>query len=125
MESCNTMSQSYKNLKIWVISVELATGVYRLTKFFPKEELFGTVSQLRRAVISISSNIAEGSSRPSKKDYSRFIDIAIGSLHETESLLEISSRLGYLSKGDYAKIKKEIETLGVLIGGFKKYLNKK
>ncbi len=118
------MAESYKNLKIWSESVVLATEIYRVTKNFPKDEIFGTVSQLRRAVVSVSSNIAEGSSRSSKKDYIRFIDISIGSLHEVESLLEVTNKLEYISKNDYVKLMDEIQKLGALIGGFRKYLTK-
>ncbi len=118
------MAESYKNLKIWSDAVILASDMYSLTKKFPKEEVFGVTSQLRRAVISISSNIAEGSSRPSKKDYSRFIDISIGSLHEVESLLEIAHNLKYLSQNEYVKIGEQIRSLGILLGGFRKYLQK-
>lgn len=121
----STMSESYKNLKIWDSSVTLATEIYSITKEFPKEENFGIVSQMRRAVISISSNIAEGSSRPSKKEYARFIDISIGSLHEVESLVEVSSKLEYISKNDYSKIIEQTKSLGVLLGGFRKYLLKR
>ncbi len=118
------MSESYKNLKIWNDAVLLAADIYALTKKFPKEEVFGMVSQLRRAVVSISSNIAEGSSRPSKKEYARFIDIAVGSLHEVESLLSIAGTLQYLSQNEYVKISEQIQNLGILIGGFRKYLLK-
>ncbi len=118
------MAESYKNLKIWKDSVTLAADVYSLTKKFPKDEVFGVTSQLRRAVVSISSNIAEGSSRSSKKDYTRFIDIAIGSLHEVESLLAITFQLNYLSENEYVKITEQIKNLGILIGGFRKYLMK-
>ncbi len=118
------MAESYKNLKIWSDAVILVSDMYSLTKKFPKEEVFGVTSQLRRAVISISSNIAEGSSRPSKKDYSRFIDISIGSLHEVESLLEIAHNLKYLSQNEYVKIGEQIRSLGILLGGFRKYLQK-
>jgi len=118
------MAESYKNLKIWNDSINLTVDIYSLTKKFPKDEIFGTVSQLRRAVVSISSNIAEGSSRPSKKDYTRFIDISIGSLHEVENLLEITYKLEYISKNDYVKLMGDIQKLGVSIGGFRKYLMK-
>lgn len=118
------MAESYKNLKIWDDSISLTIAIYSLTKKFPKDEIFGIVSQLRRAVVSISSNIAEGSSRSSKKDYARFIDISIGSLHEVENLLEIAYKLEYLSKNDYAKLMDDIQKLGILIGGFRKYLLK-
>jgi four helix bundle protein len=112
------MAESYKNLKIWNDAVILASDIYSLTKKFPKEEIFGITSQLRRAVVSISSNVAEGSSRSSKKEYVRFIDIAIGSLHEVESLLQIANNLQYLSENEYAKIIEQISKLGILIGGF-------
>jgi four helix bundle protein len=118
------MAESYKNLKIWNDAVILASDIYSLTKKFPKEEIFGITSQLRRAVVSISSNVAEGSSRSSKKEYVRFIDIAIGSLHEVESLLQIANNLQYLSENEYAKIIEQISKLGILIGGFRKYLQK-
>lgn len=118
------MAESYKNLKIWNDSINLTVDIYSLTKKFPKDEIFGTVSQLRRAVVSISSNIAEGSSRSSKKDYTRFIDISIGSLHEVENLLEIAYRLEYIPKNDYVKLMSDVNKLGVLIGGFRKYLMK-
>lgn len=118
------MSESYKNLKIWKDAVTLASDIYSVTKKFPKEEIFGITSQIRRAVVSVSSNIAEGSSRPSKKDYLRFIDISIGSLHEVESLLEIANNLKYLSQNEYVRITEQTKGLGVLIGGFRKYLQK-
>ncbi len=117
------MSQSYKNLKILGDAMSLAVEIYSLSKKFPKDEIFGITSQLRRAVVSISSNIAEGSSRSSKKDYARFIDISIGSLHETENLLELSYKLEYLTKNDYDKIVERISSLGILLGGFRKYIN--
>ena len=103
--------------------MSLAVEIYSLSKKFPKDEIFGITSQLRRAVVSISSNIAEGSSRSSKKDYARFIDISIGSLHETENLLELSYKLEYLTKNDYDKIVERISSLGILLGGFRKYIN--
>jgi four helix bundle protein len=118
------MAESYKNLKIWSDAILLAEDIYKVTKKFPKDEMFGTVSQLRRAVVSVSSNIAEGSSRVSKKDFTRFIDISIGSLHEVESLLYLAYKLEYVSKNDYDKLVLEIQNLGLLLGGFRKYLSK-
>lgn len=118
------MSESYKNLNIWNDSVQLSVTIYEVTKKFPKDEVFGIISQIRRAVVSVSSNIAEGSSRPSKREYARFIDISVGSLHEVENLLEISSKLGYVSKIEHVKLANEIQKLGLSIGGFRKYLIK-
>lgn len=118
------MAESFKNLKVWQEAIILAEFLYQLTKKFPKDEVFGIVSQIRRAVVSVSSNIAEGSSRNSKRDFSRFIDIAIGSLHEVESLMCVSVRLKYLSQKDFDTVQNKVATLGLGLGGFRKYLNK-
>lgn len=116
------MAQSYENLKVWKDSVELASCIYVLTRKFPRDEQFGLVSQMRRAVISISSNIAEGSSRKTKKDYTRFLDISIGSLNEVESLLHVATKLNFVSQTESHGIREDISALGVLLGGFRKYL---
>lgn len=118
------MAQSYENLEIWKDSLNLAEEVYSITRKFPKEEMFGMISQLRRAVVSISSNIAEGSSRGSAKDYCRFIDISIGSLKEVESLCHLSLRLGYISSGVATDLFNKFDKLGKSMGGFRKYLIK-
>lgn len=118
------MAESFKNLNIWQRAVDLAESVYKITSKFPREELFGLTSQLRRAVISVSSNIAEGSSRVSKKDFTRFIDISVGSLHEIENLLELSKRLRYVSPKQFEVLVGEIAQLGMQLGGFRKYLQK-
>ncbi|MBI5005067.1 MAG: four helix bundle protein [Candidatus Lloydbacteria bacterium] len=118
------MSESFKNLKVWKESVLFTTLIYTLTKKYPKEEIFGLVSQLRRAAVSIPANISEGSSRQSKKDYGRFIEIAIGSLNEIETILEISLALGYITRDIYQAAQKDIITLGNLLGGFRNYLKK-
>lgn len=118
------MAQSYENLNIWKESVTLAATLYKMTKTFPKNEQFGIVSQIRRAVISISSNIAEGSSRRSKKEFTRFIDIAIGSLNEVESLLLVSTQLNFVGGRQQKEVGVKIKELGTLLGGFRKYLQK-
>ena len=93
------MAESYKNLKIWNDAIVLVSEVYALTKKFPKDEIFGMTSQLRRAVISISSNIAEGSSRTSDKDYNRFVEISLGSSFELETQLLIAKEVNYGNEG--------------------------
>ena len=118
------MAHSYENLKVWQDSIELASLVYALSKTFPKEEQFGLVSQIRRAAVSVSSNIAEGSSRKSKKDYTRFLDIAIGSLNEVESLLHIAIRLQFVSQAQSQPLIDIILSLGNSLGAFRKYLQK-
>lgn len=118
------MSQNYENLKVWQESIELAEKVYTITKNFPKSELFGITSQIRRSVVSISSNIAEGSGRRSKKEFTHFIDIANGSLSETENWLILAIRFNYIEQKDYDFLRDKIKNLGNLLGGLRKYLNK-
>ncbi len=86
----------FKDLEIWRLSRSLCTDVYELTSKFPANEKFGLTNQLRRASVSIPSNIAEGCSRKSNKDFSRFLEIAMGSLYEVETQLLISNDLGFL-----------------------------
>ncbi|MCW9054593.1 MAG: four helix bundle protein [Candidatus Pacebacteria bacterium] len=118
------MSKSYENLDIWKNGTDFATLVYKVTLDFPKSEQFGITSQLRRAVVSAPLNIAEGSSRTSKKDYARFIEIAIGSLNEVVSLLVISKNLDYLTVQKYEEMKEAALGIGRSLGAFKKYLLK-
>jgi four helix bundle protein len=118
------MSESYKHLEVWKDSVILAEHIYIVTKEYPKEEMFNCVTQLRRAVVSISSNIAEGSGRKSKKDFSRFVEIARGSLYEVESLVEISKKLDYISMEEYTSLSKELFALGGKLGALYNYLQK-
>lgn len=88
----------YKELLIWKKSRLFCSKIYNATADFPSEEKFGITNQLRRASVSIPSNIAEGSSRKSNKDFARFLEIAIGSAYELETQLLISSDLGFLNE---------------------------
>jgi four helix bundle protein len=88
--------QRFTDLKVWQRSHALTLEVYRFTATFPTDERFGLISQLRRAAVSVPTNIAEGSKRQSNPDYARFLNIAEGSLAETEYLLLLSRDLGYL-----------------------------
>lgn len=85
----------HKNLDIWSISIELVKDIYRLTQAFPREELYGLTSQIRRSAISIPSNIAEGAARNSKKEFIQFLYVALGSSSELETQLIIAKELGY------------------------------
>ncbi len=93
---------NYKNLKIWKESAEFAVEIYKITNRFPKEEMYGLTNQLRRASVSMSSNIAEGSKRTTKKDFRSFIAISHGSGAEVESQLYIAKELGYVTEQEYA-----------------------
>ena len=93
----DSMIQSYKDLDVWQLSMTQVIDIYTLTKGFPKDEQFGLTSQIRRAAMSVPLNIAEGNSRGTRKEYSRFLSIARGSAVEVLTALEIALRLGYLS----------------------------
>ncbi len=90
--------KSYRELEVWKVSMDLVDAVYELTDRFPKSEVFNLTSQLRRAVVSVPSNIAEGWGREDTKDYMRFLRIAKGSLMEIETQLEISVRQNFATR---------------------------
>ena len=92
--------KDYKDLISWQKSMQLSVEVYKLTRLLPKEETYGLVSQLRRAVVSVASNIAEGYGRDSTLEYARFLKVARGSLYETETQLTLCEMLGFLTKED-------------------------
>jgi four helix bundle protein len=96
--------QSYRDLIIWQKSVTLVTKIYEVTKKFPASEIYGLTNQLRRCAVSIPSNIAEGYGRNSTGDYKRFLQIAVGSLYEMQTQVEISSNLNYVSKEQYDEL---------------------
>ena len=89
--------RDYRKIQAWQMTHKLAKAVYLVTKSFPDEERFGLSNQLRRAVLSVPTNIVEGASRQTKRDYSHFLNIAWASLKETEYLLFFSSDMGFLS----------------------------
>ncbi len=118
------MAKNYENLDIWKKSINLATIIYKTTKSFPKDELYGLISQIRRAAVSVSSNIAEGAGRGSKKEFLRFIMISLGSLNELESQIVIAKNLNYIKEEEFQNLSSKVEELGNLLGGFRNYLNK-
>ena len=89
---------NHKNLDVWQIAMQFVSKIYKTTKVFPKEEMFGLTSQIRRGAVSIVSNIAEGSARRSAPDRKRFYEISRSSLVEVDSQLEISHNLGYINE---------------------------
>ena len=92
--------ESYKNLIVWQKAMDLVVVLYKITASFPKEEIYGLSSQIKRAAVSIPSNIAEGSRRSSRKDFRNFLLIAFGSGSELETQLEIAERLSFVQKSD-------------------------
>jgi four helix bundle protein len=109
--------RDHTKLRAFELADELVLLVYKITACFPKEEIFGLVSQIRRAAISIPSNIVEGCARNSEAEYLRFLNIAFGSLRELHYQLDIAKRLGFIGVNDYSLIEpKVIETEKVLNG---------
>jgi four helix bundle protein len=90
--------RDFRKIEAWQLADDLAVAVYEATKAFPKEEVYGITSQIRRAVTSVAANIVEGASRESAKDYAHFLQIARGSLAETQYFLHLARRLGYLDQ---------------------------
>lgn len=114
----------FKNLQIWKRAVVLATEVYKLTQNFPDEEKYGLISQLRRCVVSISSNIAEGAGRNTDKDFKPFLSIAYGSSYELETQIIIAANLEFLEKSECEELCSEISELQKMIYSFSKKLDK-
>ena len=90
------MTNTHKDLDVWKLGIVLVEDIYKITKLFPNDELYGMVSQMRRASVSIPSNIAEGYARDSKKELIHYLYISLGSLSELETQLIISTNLGYI-----------------------------
>jgi four helix bundle protein len=115
---------SFEKLIVWQKSKQLSVIIYKLTKNFPKEELFGMTSQMRRCSVSIASNIAEGSGRHSAKDKARFTEISYGSALELLNQTIISLELEYLTEENYKIIRKEIEEVTYMLDAlYKAQLN--
>ena len=116
------MAHKFKELQIWQRSRAFCSIIYKLTSNFPETEKFGLVNQLRRASISIPSNIAEGASRKSNKDFSRFLEIAIGSCYEVETQLLIANDLGYINKKSLQLVIEDLEAIIKMTSKFKSTL---
>lgn len=117
------MKHNFKNLNIWRLSIDLANDVYILTDLFPKSEEFGLKSQMRRCSVSVASNIAEGSSRSSNKDFNRFLEISLGSLYELQTQIIIYSNRNYVEPSKLEIIENKIKELQRMISGFQKTLS--
>ncbi len=110
--------QDYRKLKVWQRSHALVLTVYRVTNGFPKSEIYGITSQMRRAAYSIPSNIAEGRSRSTDRDFARFLNIAIGSASELEYFLLLSKDVGYLAEENWRPMSQEIEEIRKMLTSF-------
>ena len=117
------MGRSYRDLEVWQESIELSVAIYNLTQFFPKDELYGLNSQLRRAAVSIPSNIAEGYGRASRQDFRRFTAIARGSALEVQTQLTIAARLGLAEEKDMSPVLARAERVGKMLWSLMTKLN--
>jgi len=113
----------HKNLDVWKASMELAVAVYQISGNFPKEEVYGLTSQLKRASVSVAANIAEGAARNSDKEFIHFLYIALGSLAETETLVLLAEQIGYCpNSGD---IHSKLTAIKQMLLGLIKHLKSK
>ena len=110
----------HRRLKVWRDGIDLVKDIYWITKQFPKEERYEIVSQLRRATLSIPLNIAEGAARTSSKEFVRFLDIAIGSIAELDTLFLICYELKFISELDFNMLNSKLDVIGKMVYGLKK-----
>ena len=118
------MAFKFENLEIWKDSNQFVKNIYKITKKFPRDELFALTDQLRRSASSISANIAEGSGSSSKKDFTHYLDISIKSIYETVSHLYLAKDQGYLLEKDLLSLYNKAEVLVKRIQAFKSWLKR-
>ena len=117
--------QSYRQLEVWQFAMELAERCYRVTRSFPKEELFGLTSQIRRAAASVPANIAEGQGREHTKEFLNHLSIARGSLMEVETHLMLSQRVGLLEPSELENLLVLTDRISRMLSGLRKSLLQK
>ena len=117
------MAKSFRDLKVWNLAIDLTTLIYALSANFPKSEIYGLSSQMRRAAVSIASNIAEGSARGTKKDFKQFVMIARGSTCELQTQLLIAGRLGFASEQTVEELIGKANEIASMLSGLSKYLS--
>lgn len=117
--------RNFKNLEVWRLGFKLGNVVYRVTRNFPQDEVYGLTSQVRRASVSISSNIAEGCGRGTDKDFRSFLYNSLGSLKEVETQILLAYDFGYLSAEDFQEIMKLIDILSPKLTSLIKIISEK
>lgn len=113
--------KTHKDLEVWQKAIAFVTDVYNQTGNFPKEELYGLVSQLRRSAVSIPINIAEGAARQSNKEFIQFLYVALGSLMELDTQLIIAKNLNFLSEKNVNDLQTKADEIGKMLNGLIKY----
>jgi four helix bundle protein len=121
----STTFKSYRDLEVWQRSMQLAKRIYQITQKFPSDERFGLTNQLRRASVSVPSNLAEGHARFGSGEFSRFISISMGSVAEIETQILLSTDLGYLTGELSREILEDLETIGKMLRGLAKSISKR
>lgn len=114
---------SYKDLEVWNLSMTLVENIYEVTRSFPKEEIYGLTSQIRRAAVSIPTNIAEGSARKTPKDFAHFIVIAYGSCCELETLFAVTQRIKILKEKEVEKFNTQLASISRMLKALRKSLH--
>jgi four helix bundle protein len=115
----------HEKLEVWNKAVDFVVALYKVTETFPKEEKFGLISQIRRAAVSVPSNIAEGAARESGKEFIHFLSNAQGSASELSTELLIAHRLGFIKEGPYLEAVAELDNIGRMIFGLSQHLKRK
>jgi four helix bundle protein len=119
------MNSNYRQLIAWQKAIDLCVALYEISESFPRAELYGLTSQLRRAGVSVPSNIAEGRGRGSSRDYRRFLLHARGSLFEIETQTEIAARLRFIARAEADAVLEQVAEVVRVINGLLKYLDRK
>jgi len=117
--------RSYRDLRVWQRGMDLVESIYVITQSFPKHEIYGLTSQMRRAAVSIPANIAEGHSREHTKEFRNFLSVAQGSISELETEVEIATRLGYLTAEQFRRLMDHIAGLAKEVRALREALAKK
>ncbi|MET4082325.1 four helix bundle protein [Pedobacter sp. UYP30] len=116
--------QKYTDLEVWKKARAFTSFIYKISSSFPREEIYGLISQIRRCAVSVPSNIAEGSGRRHAKETIQFLAIARGSLYELETQIYVSYDIGFISEIQLNECIGEIETIGKLINGYIRFLSR-
>jgi len=115
--------KSHKDLDVWRLAVDLAQDIYEVSKVFTRDEQFGMTSQMRRAAVSIASNIAEGAARRGQREFSQFLYIALGSASELETQLEIARRVGLKTEEDFTRLDTLLARVARMLRGLNRSVN--
>jgi four helix bundle protein len=114
---------NFEDLKVWQYAINLTTEIYNVTNGFPKEEIYGLTNQIRRASVSIASNIAEGASRKGKIEFVQFLSIAQGSLAELKTQLVISNKINHLNDKDFESLINSLDEISKMLGALKRSIS--